>query len=455
MALFRKLLGKQQHRVVVIGLDGTPYTFLQRLLQEGHMPNFAHLLEEGSWARIHSVYPTVSSVAWSTYMTGVNPARHGIFGFIDRKPGTYQATIPTSRMMQSPTLWEVLGEAGRRVVVINVPVTYPPRPVNGLLVGGFLSPRLEKATYPPELAGRLEKLGYRLDTDPWKARESKEMTLQEVNDVFERRIRTMFHLLEEEQWDFFQCHIMETDRLFHFLWQEMEEGHPKYAPRFLEFMGRIDTMLGQLRRRLDDDTTLIVMSDHGFCTLEKEVYVNHWLQEQGWLRLEVPEEADRVQLNHMTADSVAYSLDPGRVFLNVAGREPHGTVQPGHQYETLREEIAAAALELRDPEDGRPMIRQVLRREEVYHGPLLNRAADLILVPVDGYDLKGPLNKPTLTFKGDELVGMHTYDDAMLYVQGQEIATGDWGVGDVMPTVLALMEVPTPAGLDGEVCLAG
>ncbi len=451
MPILRKPRPPRPRRVAVLGLDGTPYTFLQRLIGQGHMPHLAGLLGEGTLARIHSVHPTVSSVAWSTYMTGVNPARHGIFGFVDRKPGSYEITIPTARAMRAPTLWEVLSQAGRRVIVMNVPVTYPPRPVNGLLVGCFLSPTLEKATYPPDLAGRLARLGYRLDADPWKARQSKEAALQEVNEVLERRVRALFDLLESERWDFFQCHVMETDRLHHFLWEEMEQGHPHYAAGFLDFYRQIDDLIGRLRERLADDTTLVVLSDHGFCTLKKEVYINHWLQERGWLRLEGD---DPPRLAQIGSDAVAYSLDPGRVFLNVAGREPRGSVRPGAEYEALREEIAAAAQALRDPADGQPMVAQVLRREEVYEGPFLEQAADLILVPVPGYDLKGALGKPALTFKGGELVGTHTYDDAFLYIQGRRIAPGDWGIVDAMPTVLRLMGVDIPAGLDGRVCVA-
>ncbi len=450
MPLFRKLRPSRPRRVVVIGLDGVPYTFLRRLVDQGRMPQFAHMLAEGAFVRTHSVYPTVSSAAWATYMTGVNPARHGILGFIDRKPGTYETTIPTARALQAPTLWEILSQAGRRVIVMNVPVTYPPRPVNGLLVGCFLSPSLDKATYPPDLAGRLQKLGYRIDADPWKARQSKEQALQEVEDVLERRIRAMFELMEKEPWDFFQCHIMETDRLHHFLWEEMEQDHPEYAPRFYAFYQRIDDMLARVRGRLDDDATLLVMSDHGFCTLKKEVYINYWLQERGWLCFDGPQPP---KLHQITVNSIAYSLDPGRIMLNVAGREPRGSVQPGPAYELIRDKIAAAAMELRDPDDGTPMVGGVLRREEIYHGPLLPQAADLILVPRNGYDLKGPLGKPALTFKGSELVGMHTYDDAMLYIQGQNILPGDWGVVDVMPTILQLMGVRVPEGLDGKVCV--
>jgi predicted AlkP superfamily phosphohydrolase/phosphomutase len=260
----------------------------------------------------------------------------------------------------------------------------------------------------------------------------------------------MFELMEKEPWDFFQCHVMETDRLHHFLWEEMEQDHPEYAPRFYAFYQRIDDMLARVRGRLDDDTTLLVMSDHGFCTLKKEVYINYWLQERGWLRFDGPRPP---KLHQITVDSIAYSLDPGRIMLNVAGREPRGSVQPGATYELIRDKIAAAALELRDPDDGTPMVGGVLRREEIYHGPLLSQAADLILVPKNGYDLKGPLGKPALTFKGSELVGMHTYDDAMLYIQGQPILPGDWGVIDVMPTILKLMGVEGPAGLDGKPCI--
>jgi len=476
MSIFGRLRKHHARRVVVIGLGGTSYTFMQYLLREGLAPNFARLLDEGDCVRIHSTHPPMTSVAWSTYMTGVNPARHGVFGYADRKAGTYEMAIATARSLRAPTLWEILGQAGKRLIVLNVPLTFPPRPINGLLVGGFLSPSLSKATYPPEFLGRLERLGYRLDVDPWKSRRSKEAALQEVTDVLERRVRAMLDMVDNDPWDLLQCHIMETDRLHHFLWEEMEQGHAAYGPPFFAFYRRIDEMLGQVRARLDKDTTLVVLSDYGTRTLKKEVYLNTWLQECGWLRLagEEPSLAD------ITADSVAYSLDAGRVFLHVAGREPRGCVPPGApvapsapeelpradavpddqavgtkavSYEALRGQIAAAASALRDPDDGTPLVAQVLRREEVYHGPFLEQAADLLLVPTPGYELKGALGKPTLTYKGPEFVGAQVYDDAMLYISGQRIIPGDWGIVDVMPTVLHLMGVAVPEGLDGTVCV--
>jgi predicted AlkP superfamily phosphohydrolase/phosphomutase len=436
-------------RVVFIGLDGTPFTFMQRLIAEGRAPNAARLAAQGSLLRMDSMWPWVSSVAWSTMMTGVNPGKHGIYGFVDRDPTTYKQFIPTSRHMKAKTLWETLSDAGKRVIVVNVPVTYPPRAVNGILVGCFLSPSLDKAVYPPSYVSTLQSLGYIIDADPWKARESKELALQEVNAALDARIRTLFHLFDHEQWDYLHVHFMETDRLHHFLWQQMEEEHPVYAPAFYEFYRRVDDMLGQLADRLNQDTTLVWMSDHGFCTIKKEVYVNRWLMDQGWLKLRTIPPDPKAGLDAIDPASAAYSLDPGRVVIRVRGREKAGWVAPGAEYEALRSEIAAAALELRDPEDGAPIFQAVFRREELYHGPQLEQAADLILAPYDGYDPKGSLYKDKLTFKGDELVGMHTYDDAMLYVRGQEISQTRFSVLNVMPTVLSLMGVACPPELDG------
>ena len=451
MGFLDRFKGKRGgRRVVFIGLDGTPYTFMQRLIAEGRAPNAARLAQQGSLLRMDSMWPWVSSVAWSTMMTGVNPGKHNIFGFIDRDPATYKQFIPTSRHMKARTLWEVLSDAGKRVVVVNVPVTFPPREVNGLLVAGFLSPSLDKAVYPAAYIPTLKSLGYIVDADPWKARESKAGALEEVNAALDARIRTLFYLLEKEAWDYLHVHIMETDRLHHFLWQQMEEEDPVYAPAFYDFYRRIDDMLGRLASELDDDTTLMWMADHGFCTINKEVYVNRWLMDQGWLRLRTIPPDRKKGLDEIDPASVAYSLDPGRVVIRLKGREKDGSVEPGPEYEALRDEIAAAALELVDPDNGRPIFQAAFKREDLYHGPYLDQAADLILAPHDGYDPKGSLFRETLTYKGEELVGMHTYDDAMLYVGGQAIQPARFSVLNVMPTILQLMQVPPPAGLDGE-----
>jgi predicted AlkP superfamily phosphohydrolase/phosphomutase len=452
MSLQKHRSGSARRRVVVIGLDGVPYTYVRRLVDAGDLPNFRALLAEGAMAQMDTTVPNVSSVAWASFMTGQNPGKHNIYGFIDRPPGSLRVFIPTARDLRSPALWEILSGHGKRVFAMNVPVTYPPRAVNGIVVGCFLSPSVEKAAPNEEVANALKRLDYCVDADPWRAHEDKDAFLGHLDEVFERRIEAMRYFWRQEPWDFFMAHVMETDRLHHFFWEEMEQGHPRYAAAFRNFYERVDAVLGEVRGWLDDDTTLLVLSDHGFCSIRQEVYVNTWLNEAGYL--DYGSETPR-SLADMADSSVAYSLDPGRIFLNVAGREPGGRVQPGAEYERLRDEIAAAALRLVDPHDGLPIVDRVFRREELYHGPHADRAPDLVLATRDGFDPKGVFGKSSLLFKGTALVGMHTTPDALLYVQGVGALERRPLITDVAPTILDLLGLPVPADMDGRSLVSG
>ncbi|HWQ16156.1 MAG TPA: alkaline phosphatase family protein [Roseiflexaceae bacterium] len=448
MGLLGRLRGarQRQKRVVVIGLDGVPYSYVRRLFDAGELPNFHALAGEGALVQMDTTLPNVSSVAWASFMTGQNPGRHNIYGFVDRQPGTLKTFIPTSRTMRSRALWEILSDAGRRVFAMNVPVTYPPRQVNGLVVGCFLSPSVEKAAPNAEVAAALKRLNYCVDADPSLARQDKDGFLPHLDEVFERRLAAMRYFWRQEPWDFFMAHVMETDRLHHFYWEEMEQGHPRYAPAFREFYRRVDHLLGEVRGWLDEDTTLVVLSDHGFCTIRQEVYVNTWLHEAGYLRY--TREQPR-GLEDMAPTSVAYSLDPGRIFLNVRGREPGGRVAPGAEYERLRREVAEMAMGMADPASGEPMVERVYLREELYNGPHVDAAPDLVLAMRDGYDPKGAFGKRTLTFKGQALVGMHTTPDALLYMRGAPRFSRRPTIADVAPTILELLGVPAPADMDG------
>jgi predicted AlkP superfamily phosphohydrolase/phosphomutase len=446
VGLFDRRKGKGK-KVVVIGPDGTPLSLIQKLIEQGELPNFQRIFKDGSVRPMTSAIPSVSSVAWSSFMTGKNPGKHGIYGFLDRRPNTYDTYIPNAAVMRSETLWEILSRHGKRVVVMNVPVTYPPRQVNGILVGCFLSPKLEKATYPPQVADQLKNMGYRLDVDPWQAREDRDKFVEDLYYTLDKREEAMAHFMATEEWDFFMLQIMETDRLHHFLWEEMETGDPKYAPAFLKLYHKLDALLGRLYDRLGGDTTLIVMSDHGFTLMKKEVYINRWLEDHGWLSFtKQPPES----LNDIHPESKAYSMDPGRIFVNLRGREPRGSVDLGKEYEEVRKEIIDSLSGLSDPDSGEPMIEKVYRREEIYSGECYAQAPDLVAMPHRGYDLKGSIKKDVLTDRG-VINGAHTYDDAMLYIQGQDIQKDEAAIVDVMPTILHLMGVPIPQDVDGAV----
>jgi predicted AlkP superfamily phosphohydrolase/phosphomutase len=436
-------------RLLIISLDGVPYSFLRAQLAAGRLPNVARLAREGDLRPAVSVQPPASSVAWTSFVTARNPGKHDVFGFIDRRPGTYELYIPTASDVKAQTIWEWLSRHDRRLACINVPVTYPPKPVKGVLVGDFLAPQLEGATYPPELAPRLAALGYKLDVDPWLAHHDMDRFLAELHAVLAGRQRAALALLREGPWDVFMLHIMETDRLNHFLWRHFEEGQEPYASQFLELYQAVDAVVGEVVEAAGPPPTVLMLSDHGFCAARQAVFVNSWLAEQGWLELECG--GQRPQLSHLTAGTRAYALDPARFYLHVRGREPRGTLAPGQEYEQVREELAAALLAWRDPATGAPIIKRVYRREELYRGLYFDHAPDLVAEPHEGYDLRARLGVERIFDPDTPQVGMHTYHDAFWLVWGAQLT--DQAMPSVMDggaTVLALLGVSLARDMDGQ-----
>ncbi|MGA1844025.1 MAG: alkaline phosphatase family protein [bacterium] len=434
-------------RVFVLSLDGVPCSLVRSKAAGGMFPSLRDLFQHGSFMRMDSVLPPVSSVAWSTYMTGKNPAGHNIFGFIDRDPSTLKLFIPTGCHMKAKPLWERLSELGKRVVVMNVPVTSPPRPVNGILIAGFLATDIEKAVYPPSLVPLLKEWGYQIDIDAQRARADRSFLIEDLKRSTQRRLAVATRLMEQEPWDFFHLHIMGTDRINHFLWRRWEDGDPCFAPAFEEYYRSLDRFIGQtLVPFLDTKkgVNLVILSDHGFCRLHREVLLNRWLEEQGLLKLKC-RSANSVEDMH--PDSTAYSLIPGRIYLNLQGREPQGRVRPDRYRETL-EGLREALFDLRDPETGERIIASVHLRDEIYKGAYLTQAPDMVALPCPGYDLKGNVNQPALTRESD-LEGMHTFDDAFLFIRDREIRREHFSILDVTPTLLDLLGCKPFRDLEG------
>ena len=244
----------KKKRMVVVGLDGVPHSFVQEMIQMGEFPNFQSLLHEGSLARMGSTVPCVSSVAWSSYMTGRNPGKHNIYGFVDRDPRSLEIYIPTAKNMGCQTLWELLGLHGKRVLVINVPLTYPPRPVNGILIGCFLCMNIDKVAYPKEISQMLKERGYRIDADARQAREDEASFLQDLHETLEKRVQIGLDLYEKEDWDFFQLHIMETDRMNHFFWDGWADKGSPHRKAFFRFYQEVDRALGEIVKRIRPDS---------------------------------------------------------------------------------------------------------------------------------------------------------------------------------------------------------
>ena len=431
-------------KLFVLSLDGTPYTLLQQALQQGLMPQFAQLLREGSFAQMDSVIPTISSVAWATFATGVNPAKHNIFGFVDRDQNA-QLIIPNASNLRAKSLWEYFDENKLRSIWINLPIAYPPPKINGVMISGFLGTELENCVHPSELLPILKGFDYVIDPDPWLARTDRAAFIKELFRTLQARRKITLHLLKEP-WDFFMLHVMETDRLHHFFWDAKDDSRSPFHNSFWGLYREIDQFIGELIATLPSDCALLMLSDHGFCALKREVDLNAYLQQTGFLQYK---NGQAQELSDVHPSSRAYSLLPGRLFVNLKGRESHGSVSLS-EYEGVRTEVSEALLELKDPETRASIIKQVVKREKVYSGPHADRAADLIAIPHDGYDLKAKLNGAKL-FDKSAINGMHTFDDAFLYIRDRSRKPEPKpALIDVTSTIFALMGLPIPKELEGQ-----
>jgi predicted AlkP superfamily phosphohydrolase/phosphomutase len=444
-------------RVFVLSLDGVSHSFLARHLPEGAFPNLARLFAGGDLRRMVTAQPPVSSVVWASYATGMNPGRHGVYGLIERRPGGYDAFLPGSGDLAAPALWEALGREGRSTIVVNVPGTWPPRPVRGVLIAPAYAATLEEVVYPHTLGSFLRGIGYRLDVDTRAGQEGdKEDFLTDLDLGLRKRFEAAFSLLHREPWDFFQLHISETDRINHFLWEDYERDTPGYGRAFLAFYRTLDALIGELLSIVPAAAEVIVLSGNGFRRVRREIYLNRALEERGWLEFE---RGEARRLGAISRDARAYSLAPGRVFLHLRGLEPKGGISGSEEYRGFRDGLAADLLRLVDPENGQPLVAGVLKGEEVNRNPawpafplpVSSRQpapCDMLVVPAAGYEIKGHLDRETVTGRSD-MTGMHAAEDAFVFVRGRRIVSREPGIEDVCPTVLELMGVRPDVRPDG------
>jgi len=410
--LFRK---KKSPRVWVVGIDGLPYTLVQKFTADGTFPFLSTLVKSGHLAQMKVSLPEISAVSWPSFMTGRNPGLHGIFGFTDLRPNSYQMSFPSFADLKTPTLWDRLGQAGKNSVVINQPGTYPARKIPGALVSGFVAIDLMKAVQPIKYLGPLRRLNYEIDIDTSRCRKNHDLLFMQLDQTTETRQAAVELLAKEEDWDYFQVVITGTDRLQHYLWEAVEnEGHPRHA-QALAYYRKVDDFVKDAWERFHKSTDLsregdgfFLLSDHGFTGIKQEVYLNCWLKEQGYLVWEKPEPDS---LEQLSAATKAFVMDPSRIYLHRRGRYPKGQVDEA-EVAALKAELKAKLLELRH--EGRPVIRQVFERDEIYSGPETARGPDLVALSHWGYDLKGSIKSNTV-FGRSDLTGMHTWDDAFFW----------------------------------------
>ena len=487
-------------RVWVIGIDGGEFQLLDTFAEHGWMPNLARLMRRGITARLRSTVPPITGPAWTSFLTGCNPGKHGVYAF--RKPlrGGWRRPFINATAIRVPRIWQYLEVFGYSSGSINVPMTYPVQPLRGYMVADRLTPDGEPvAAYPEDVQQMLRDRNYVVDLHILR-RERELRTEEQIAELaddlvgtIEGRAQAAIELLSMRPTELFAIVFVAPDRIQHHAWQQIERivQQPEIAERdqvcqrVLSVYRALDEALGELLARCDEQTAIIVMSDHGFCGLHTRVRLNEWLAQNGWLRFRGGAKLARRQakwgrdwLKRVLPRSLllqgrralavyhtvewthtqAYAGDASEnaVFLNVAGREPAGIVEADDEYSKLRSEIIAAMTELRDPRSGgRPMTR-VYAREQIYSGASLDLAPDIVFEYADGYEFT-----PEVAHKGGILVdvrgegrGVHRQEGILIAAGagvGQSSGRGNAEIMDVAPTALYLLGLPVPSRMDGRV----
>lgn len=402
---------KKKKRVCVIGLDGVPYSMLLDLAQRGIMPSISKLIGSGHLHRMKASLPEISAVSWTNFMTGTNPGTHGIFGFVDLKKKSYELRFPNFLDLKQETFWDALGKKGKKCIIVNQPFTYPARKINGILVSGFVAIELAKAVFPLSYRVPLERIGYQIDIDTVKSRENHEFLWQELSRTLSGRERA-WNLFWKEDWDYFEFVFTGTDRLHHFLWNAYEDETHVYHQNFLDYYRQIDRLIDKIvtsfQKLTENDEGLYLLSDHGFTGIEQEVYLNAWLEQEGYLKFD---NTALKNLAEISGSSQAFAMDPNRIYLNLKEKFPQGSVELSKK-KALKEEVSSKLEKLEY--NGKKVVRRVFDAEEIYSGLCLADGPDLLVLSEHGFDMKGSVKKKNI-FDRTNLQGMHTFDDAFFF----------------------------------------
>ncbi|HEX8099428.1 MAG TPA: alkaline phosphatase family protein, partial [Actinomycetota bacterium] len=337
------------------------------------------LMSRGMHSELQSVTPPITVPGWACSMTGKSPGQLGIYGFRNRKDHTYEGlSIATSQAVKEPTVWDALGQAGKKSLLIGVPPGYPPLPVEGWRVSCFLTPPSAKEfTYPSDLRSEIEEeLGedeYIFDIPNFREA-GQDHVLKQVFNMTERRFRVACRLAKNKPWDYFMLVEMGPDRLHHVFWQHFDPEHPKYEAgnkfetSFRDYYRFLDRQIGLLLEALPDDAILIVMSDHGARRMVGGVCFNEWLAREGYLAftedISKPTAIAKAPIDWTRTAAWGDGGYYGRLFLNVKGREPDGVIDPS-RYEEMRDELTATIEAMPGP-DGGPLGNRVFKPEQVY-----------------------------------------------------------------------------------------
>ncbi|MBI5114888.1 alkaline phosphatase family protein [Candidatus Poribacteria bacterium] len=494
-------------RVLVLGLDGGSLSLIKKLADNGVMPTMASLIHRGVSGNLESTFPPITAPAWSSFLTGKNPGKHGIFNFFKDLRNVQKRRIISYDAIKADTLISIANQAGKKLVSINVPVTYPPPRVDGYVISCMFTPStLSTFTYPPDLYSDLKvKLGEYIISVPFQRynEDNLDVFLKDVSHSLRQRTRYAEELIGRFGWDLFMVVFSCTDYVQHAMWNYLSDGvgapsktAKQYDGLLMSFYHELDTSIGKLLSAIDTNTQVLVVSDHGFGPLKRKFYINAWLSQMGLLhfstdlRSKLDAQAgktlnrlkqlvvkyDRLDLRKKLKGgkrSFAYdtvfrfidwpktkafagSYSEQGIYINVKGACPNGTVLPGKEYEDLRNRILSELQNITDPDTGGKLKVEAYKREDIYSGDYVNEAADIIFILDEGQCIADNSPSDKLFEKTNLKHGYgHHRKEGILIASGNGIKNNAKVSGariiDVAPTILYSLGIEIPDDMDGAV----
>jgi predicted AlkP superfamily phosphohydrolase/phosphomutase len=464
----RRLRRRGRPRFLVVGLDcAAPELVFQRW--RGDLPNLTRLAQASAWGELTSCIPAITVPAWSCMLSGRDPGELGIYGFRNRADHTYHGKfIANSKYVRVKRVWDHLSEAGLENIVIGVPQTYPVKPLRGHLITGFLAPGPQSEfTYPASLREEVLRVapGYQVDVPQFRT-DDKDWLLRQIWDMTEARYRVVDYLIDNKPWDFFMLMEIGVDRIHHGFWDSHDPEHRKYVAgnpfesAIHDYYVSIDRKVGEWVSRLGPDDAVLVVSDHGAKRMDGGICLNEWLWREGYLAFRADPPAGTItRLEDLEVDwgrTTAWGDGGyyGRVFLNVRGREPEGTVAP-EDVERTRRELAARIRAIPDP-GGKDLGTRVFIPEEIYRS-VQGSAPDLMVYFGDLYWRSvGSLGYGGVyTFENDTgpdacnhaQQGLFIYRGPASREPGRPVSGAQ--LMDVTPTILEFFGLPVPGEVQG------
>ncbi len=506
----------KRQRVVAIGIDGGSFRVLRPWMAEGHLPNFARIAREGAVGTLMSTIPPLTPPAFVSSMTGKNPGKHNIFDFVRVPRDGYRRSVINSTHVRGNKLWTILNHYGRKAGIVHFPASYPPEHIDGFIVGGILTPKgVDSHTWPVELADELRREipGYRIYRGRQHLQGDLDGYLASLIETTQVHATEALYLMEKKEWDFFFLMFKYTDGAKHIYWKFWDREHPDYPgpnpyeDAILKVYREVDDYLGKLLDRLDDDTTLLVYSDHGFMSVHTFLHLQNWLAREGFLTVKTDEQRkmrtlmamhhygfrrdnlvgflkrhhlgwfpklfpnavkDKVPRTRLGMNEFARFIDwkrtrayqlaeSGRgINLHIKGREPLGCVPAeGPEYEALRSEIMYRLRELRDPKTGETVVAEMWTKDEIYTGAYLRNAPDILIELKKGYCFAEGFGKDVFVKAAREPFDKSANHEleGVLFARGPHIRKGvelePADVIDIAPTVLYAMGLPVQGTMDG------